>query len=1340
MTRYPYDPTGKATTNVFTEERILESNENTDRVIMLSHAPFFGALQIFNGNSTTPLDEGSDYEYVYELSALKASLATDAPPVYCGVQFINPEISGNLVFNGNLLGGDFYDPLTEILDYLIKYINNPRSASYRSLNGVPALFPQKPSYTSWADAKNKQYTASAVDDVAAAVDADVQDLKTDLQALTRQANQLFTDIEAFNYPAHIAATDPHSVTPTQLNAHPVGLEVPDTFLAYGKNLRELIENIRSQGLSDADIQLYLHRYLSKNVKGTFQFADGATVIADSTNTTKLILSAAKIQLITQGGIVAAAGTDLSGAKYVEYVCGTNTLRVTTNGTALGVDKLTLNGVALLTGRTVKKYQSKDVNGDPENVQINISSTNMTFKGKGTPSAPLEADLNIPKATKALPGKVKLVTGPGAVADGVAATPASGKPYNDGFNDMVPKTLLINNKPMSGAGITLDKGDLNLGSVDNTADLNKPLSTPQKARTDALVAKDHKHDWSMLQIGQATRMAYGTVKIASQLSEVEDGQAVAPAVLKALNDRLADINKRFFGVMYKDTLEFTTVESVTFNVSGWNLTPTTAYRYFVARALDSAEGTFDGVVNLAAVPSGTWYYTACGIENNWNAGVVHNTQPANPLPQAVAVSTANNRLGGANVRLAAKVRLRFTDDIIKIRVRSAGKVSIWVDENPVIEAATDPNVEIELLPGVHAIAILSLCEDTTKPASIAFDVMDGATPVYNSSAATKVGTIANNLPTANMRFFIYGNVTLGKFQAVGAPVPSDSLNTEMLYLGYVDTNATAVITSGGPIQFNQVIDFGQFRELQEHIADQRAHGGIDTTASDYSPADVKVPGLEITEPYGVADKSVTSTPSVAMFSNTAGMALRTQGTLVVAEGAAAAGGLRVWVGVKGQSPYRWKNMANPQAKRQVTYDGSFMSNESGILEFVAAPVNGKHEVLSLFAIDIAAKAQASIAFVNEVTPQPVALPYVEIPRTNLVPFVRAEDVEVAASFNFPTHVDGTSIKKPRVLATRYRYIPAEKRLNILIGVVDDDTRVEVHRFCSLVFEQDISRFFEGPYVGYASSSKLGYRIMGSIFDCSIPTEYLSRLNYHTGLIKSYIRGSELSAYAAKKNGLQRGRVGFFLGSEMADVDIATQVILTEETTNILRDTASYAVPHGLWTTGSRESTFGVTPVLTDDFLNPGTDAGTAIGLANLNRRGYAATHIEPGLLTNAKTVSVNLAGQGVLSAWVDGLQVAKSNQAGAVGNATATINYVPSANFKGYFTVTTEPTAGALTCFVKAKFIITYNDNTTKTLETNVANWYAYEFGKIPMIAMQNPWNLTQRNWDFVVTQLNLEKE
>lgn len=45
------------------------------------------------------------------------------------------------------------------------------------------------------------------------------------------------------------------------------------------------------------------------------------------------------------------------------------------------------------------------------------------------------------------------------------------------NNKVDKTTTVNNKPLSG-NITIDKSDVGLGNVDNTSDLNKPISNVQ----------------------------------------------------------------------------------------------------------------------------------------------------------------------------------------------------------------------------------------------------------------------------------------------------------------------------------------------------------------------------------------------------------------------------------------------------------------------------------------------------------------------------------------------------------------------------------------------------------------------------------------------------------------------------------------------------------------------------------------------------------------------------------------------------------------------------------------------------------------------------------------------
>ncbi|BAP94475.1 hypothetical protein [Aurantimonas phage AmM-1] len=54
--------------------------------------------------------------------------------------------------------------------------------------------------------------------------------------------------------------------------------------------------------------------------------------------------------------------------------------------------------------------------------------------------------------------------------------ATSQALADGLAAMVPKTRTINGKALS-ADVTLNKGDVGLGNADNTADADKPISTP-----------------------------------------------------------------------------------------------------------------------------------------------------------------------------------------------------------------------------------------------------------------------------------------------------------------------------------------------------------------------------------------------------------------------------------------------------------------------------------------------------------------------------------------------------------------------------------------------------------------------------------------------------------------------------------------------------------------------------------------------------------------------------------------------------------------------------------------------------------------------------------------------
>jgi len=354
MSAIPYDWKGTAKTNQFTEERILESDIASERVLVLQHRPFFqSGFSVRQATASNPLTQGVDYELAYQLTELDDSMAS---PVFCGVNIINPAIKGSLIFTGNHVGGTYYDGLLESFDTLVKYLNNPTSARWLNVNNRPSLYPVMPAATSWHDLLNKKYVASAIHDVELDAGSANDEIKAKLDQLKVTVESLHAEIEAFDYPSHVNAKNPHGTTATQIGAHPISLKAADTFLTYGKTLRQLTAEVRALGLQQSDIDKYIETWAFKDIQGTFvQLVQANRPIFKSKNgASSILFTDTGFDLTSTGGIALRAGYK-GDAAYFEWVAGGNVMRIESSGNALGMDKLSVNGVTLLTTTSLMDY-------------------------------------------------------------------------------------------------------------------------------------------------------------------------------------------------------------------------------------------------------------------------------------------------------------------------------------------------------------------------------------------------------------------------------------------------------------------------------------------------------------------------------------------------------------------------------------------------------------------------------------------------------------------------------------------------------------------------------------------------------------------------------------------------------------------------------------------------------------------------------------------------------------------------------------------------------------------------------------------------------------------------
>jgi len=830
MYSYPYDPTGQAVTNRFSEEVIITSDDPRLRVIKLRHAPFFAPLTITHGSSAMPLTEGVDFEYVYELVELDDAVAS---PVFLGVNLLNPAVLGSVRFAGNLLGGSFYAPYYEMMDDLVKHLNNPVTASWLSVLNRPTLMPPMQSATSWEDLLNKTYLASAIRDLKVGSEAANAIVMGKLDELTAEIEGIYAAITAFNYPGHEAEWNPHETSVVQVGAHPASAKIPDAMLAFGRNLRTLTAEIRALGLRQADIDNYVAYNCFKGVSGPFVqlVAPNRPLFRSPNGETELIFTDTSYELRSNGAVVIAVGVDYATTTpvYVEWVIGGNVLRLTSSGSALGMTSLTLNGAALLNAITLRNYQTDGSGGgDPDDHKLEIVGTNVNVTGKGSLADKVKVALIIPTATTAAAGAAKLQTAPGAQQSGFAAATDSVEAFRLQQSDFVLKETRINDKPMTGAGLTLTKDDIGLPAAENTSDLGKPLSLAQNEALSNLAATGHKHEWDTLGIGPSTADTHGVTKFATTYAGLAGQKAVAPAVLVDLAARVAILKNTLLNVDTSSVVDFAAVDASvwTVNASKTGIS-VTDMRYFYLQHGSRKEDRVSGTINFDTTPMFNWMMPGNVGEKLWPKAVASAVQLSTSLGALPTCSKTIGRTANEQGKLAYssmlfKERVSIARGTLRVRVQAGGHIYIYLNGDEISMTEDLANITVPVDPDVeHTVAIRVDPDDPAKAASVWYDILDDDYPVAYSRAGTPVGTLTEFYSPYGMRHYMYLNMITGSLFSRAEPARTNSIELAKMLLGYVDVPVGG-LTVGAKINLAAMVDYGEFKELEPHAAKANVH--------------------------------------------------------------------------------------------------------------------------------------------------------------------------------------------------------------------------------------------------------------------------------------------------------------------------------------------------------------------------------------------------------------------------------------------------------------------------------------------------------------------------------------
>lgn len=1180
MKAYPYDPRGTKAENHFLEERIIGSENNNDRVVILDHRPFFEDLVVRQPGSTTPLSRGVDYELQYQLTELDDSVAAN---VYCGVHLINPSIKGIVTFEGQMLGGTFYDPFVDILDELVKYLNNPVSADWLLLEGRPSLYPATPAATSWADLLNKKYLASAVHDVELKTDDANQLIKDKLAEVKALVTALGKEIEAFNYPAHIAETNPHQTTSAQINAHPVNLKTPDTFMAYGLKLKALTDELKAFRLPQSVIDTYISHWISSEVRGVFNctVSGNRAQFRSKNGESEIIFANDGFTLKSNGSVVLAVGhLEGTGAgRYINWRAGKNTLRIESTGDALGMNKLTLNGNPLLTTTALMEYQQdpdagSGGGGDPDDSKVYIEGrSGISFTGKGSRADPIVGTIDPTKATTAEKGVVKLKTGKGTETVGVAATPASLTPYSADLSGYVAKTTMINGKPMNDGSRTITKADLGLGQADNTADLDKPLSTELTEAVSGLADVGHHHDWSELGIYKASQSVYGIGRYATNQNGLVENRAVVPNILKELSARLSVVAAAIANAKEGTVTDFAAVKGADwrFNSQGTAISVQDLNYFYL---LDGTKGdsTVTGSIDLQTTPMFNWFSPNNQLELTWPTGKASNGTGINwtgieepPLMgfQSVPVGKTATQMGDQSVvTVLAKTRVKAHQSKLWVYAAGGGPVTVYINgiqaatgESPLV-AVYETSRDVEN----YTVAVKAECSDTTKSAAVQFEVYDGDYPIYFSGPETRVELLQEFVTThVGIRHYLYVNMLTGSLYSRAEPIQSIAVDPERGYIGYVDI-VPGQSYANKTVGFETTFDFGKSAEVSEHISIRKAHG---LSAVDWSLTDnPRLPLLNrvIAEPRACIFRKPLATATGDVFH------LVSRGLYTYSHNQNVKSSLQYVVIPEGATPYCWFTPFNPKENNAPTFEGSFafdVDDVGGTQALAAAPdlvlctsTQGSSVKRRYLRIDLTTKAcKLGIGSRSDSAVTDIPLVMEESGETAVA--ATFKDVLFNGDETNAAILDliGWGANKDKISANhaprgmiRYRYNVNTRVLRLALTFSQFGATTVKHRQLEIQFPFDLVDYFTGDGVGLSFkelSAKCRVTISHALIDPVTSKINIDKYHYLRSLFESYLDSS----------------VGYL--ADTKDVDFSQSVIdpATYEISQKYRVTESIALPTG-----------------------------------------------------------------------------------------------------------------------------------------------------------------------------------
>lgn len=596
MLQYPYNPAGTDATCVVRERIALSSNNNTYRCIVPELAPFFKVgLKVTKHPGAAPLREGKDYRLGGRYNDVDMIANSE---LYGVIEFINPEVLGEIEIEYSTIGGNFTQANNKILTYLVNYLIDPAVTHWQSILDRVTDFPMVDHRQHWADFVNKQYIANSIDGIEQAIrNKSSQNDTLSVAYLNNRITQLENIVNGSRFNEHIASlANPHKTTYAKVHALGANDSAVDAFKAYATTLKELADYINAAGLTQAELDEFMLKEGDNLIGNTLILKEGKAKIRSSGVTSEISLTDAGAVITCKGALKAGGDRNRnSPGKLALFKAGRNVLRVRSVGPGTDHDELTINDVVIIHIGNIRRY----IKGiDFGNVYVTTgATTSAIMSGDGTAGKKLKVDVVYPVAANAVKGIGVIVQGYGDNEEAWGTAKALADLVSD-LTGYVPVTRTINGHPLS-ADVILAADDFGLELTNNTTDAEKPISTQQAQLLSQYSAIVHQHTLAEVAIENASTTVTGVSLLYPDVLGSQSG-AVAPGVYKAALDSLAKQAELLGNMIDRDSLPVNSLVgklNVIPGTNAWDVTFNSRQTLYYDRALYDVDLPIFNLVTL-----------------------------------------------------------------------------------------------------------------------------------------------------------------------------------------------------------------------------------------------------------------------------------------------------------------------------------------------------------------------------------------------------------------------------------------------------------------------------------------------------------------------------------------------------------------------------------------------------------------------------------------------------------------------------------------------------------------------------------------------------------------------